>query len=76
MLLYLARSLGKPVSSVELLEAVWHASTGKGGTTAQVKNCIRRLRRKIEPDVKHPHYLRSTRGWGYILDNPLESRCD
>ena len=76
MLAYLARSLGKPVSSVELLEAVWHASTGKGGTTAQVKNCIKRIRRKIEPDEERPRYLQSHRGWGYVLRDPLNEPPD
>ncbi|MGH2592543.1 MAG: winged helix-turn-helix domain-containing protein [Anaerolineae bacterium] len=66
MLAYLARNRDRPVSSAELLEVVWHISIGKGGTIAQVKNCIKRLRQKIEPDVKHPRYVQSRRGWGYI----------
>jgi DNA-binding response OmpR family regulator len=67
---YLARQPGRPVSLNELLSMVWLASPERGGTLAQVHNCIKRLRQKIEPDVKHPRYLLSERGWGYWLQDP------
>ncbi|HET7091435.1 MAG TPA: winged helix-turn-helix domain-containing protein [Anaerolineae bacterium] len=72
VLAYLARNRGKWVSTTELLGAVWHAPAGKGGTADQVKGCIKRLRRKIELNAKHPRYLRSMRGWGYRLEDPLK----
>jgi DNA-binding response OmpR family regulator len=73
VLAYLGRNRGEWVSTTELLSAVWHAPAG---TAAQVKNCIKRLRRKIEPGVKHPRYIQSRRGWGYILRDPLEPPPD
>ena len=73
---YLAQRPGRPVSSAELLEHVWRAVVNQGGTMAQVKNCIRRLRRKIEPNVKCPRYIQSLYSWGYVLRNPLEPPPD
>ncbi len=70
VLAYLAHSTGRPVCLDELLECVWSTSLSHGGTLAQVHNCIKRLRRKIEPDMKHPRYLLSERGWGYYLRDP------
>jgi two-component system KDP operon response regulator KdpE len=71
VLAYLAANRGRSICTTELLETIWHASISKGGTTAQVKNCIKRIRRKIEADEKRPWYLLSRRGWGYILRDPL-----
>jgi DNA-binding response OmpR family regulator len=57
VLAHLARKRGRWVSATELLEAVWQTPANKGGTTAQVKNCIKRIRQKIEPDEERPRYL-------------------
>ncbi len=67
---HLARQPGRPISLDELLIGVWLASPGQGGTLAQVHNCIKRVRQKIEPDPQHPRYLLSERGWGYYLQDP------
>ena len=66
----LARQRGRAVSLPELLSSVWLAPPDNGGTLAQVHNCIKRVRQKIEPDVRHPRYLLSERGWGYWLQDP------
>ncbi|MHB1986636.1 MAG: winged helix-turn-helix domain-containing protein [Acidimicrobiales bacterium] len=29
---------------------------------------MRRLRRRVEVDPHHPRYIRSVRGYGYIID--------
>jgi len=71
VLAYLACAPGRVISPGELLSAVWGAASDHGGTTAQVYNCVCRIRRKIEPDAKHPQYLRSLKGWGYCLEAPL-----
>jgi len=71
VLAYLACAPGRVISPCELLSAVWGAGPDHGGTMAQVYNCIGRIRRKIEPDAKHPQYLRSLKGWGYFLPAPL-----
>jgi len=70
VLAYLARQQGRSVSLPELLAHVWFVSPDNGGTLAQVHNCIKRIRHKIEPDVRHPRYLLSERGWGYWLQDP------
>ncbi len=66
----LARQPDRPTGLNELLNMVWLASPKQGGTLAQVHNCIKRLRQKIEPDPQHPRYLLSERGWGYYLHDP------
>jgi DNA-binding response OmpR family regulator len=70
VLAYLARQQGRSVSLSELLAHVWFASPDNGGTLAQVHNCVKRIRQKIEPDIRHPRYLLSERGWGYWLQDP------
>ncbi|MEW6567986.1 MAG: winged helix-turn-helix domain-containing protein [Chloroflexota bacterium] len=70
VLAYLARNRGRVVSTAELLESVWQTSLAAGGTADQVKSCIWRLRRTIEPDPSRPRYLRSVRGEGYSLVDP------
>ena len=70
VLAYLAHQNGRTVSLPELLKAVWLTTADNGGTLAQVHNCIKRIRQKIEPDVRHPRYLLSERGWGYWLQDP------
>ncbi len=72
VLVYLAWRQAEPVSSTELLENVWRTSPDMGGTVDQVKSCIKRLRQKIEPNPKHPRYLRSVRGRGYVLSDPMD----
>ena len=74
VLAYLAHNAGRMVGTAELLGAVWAAPLNRGGTLAQVHNCIKRLRRKIEPDVGHPTYLCCERGWGYFLQDPTKLR--
>jgi len=70
VLAYLAGRDGRTVSLKELLVDVWQAPAHRGGTLAQVHNCIKRIRLKIEPDAKHPRYLCCERGWGYYLNDP------
>ncbi len=67
---HLARQPNQPTCLSELLSVVWSAAPEKGGTLAQVHNCIKRIRQKIEPDPQHPRYLLSERGWGYYLQDP------
>ncbi len=67
---YLAGRPSQATSLNDLLAIVWSASPDQGGTLAQVHNCIKRIRQKIEPDPQHPRYLLSERGWGYWLQDP------
>ena len=70
VLAYLAQRTGRATDQVELLTSIWFAPLDRGGTLAQVQNCIKRIRKKIEPDIKHPRYLLSERGRGYWLQDP------
>ncbi len=71
VLAYLARDAGRVVSHTELLREVWGCSDG--GTPSQVKNCIKRLRGKIEPDPKRPHYVLTAYGHGYFMPACVEA---
>lgn len=72
LLLHLARNKGFPIKIEELLNKVWDTSLEEGGTIDQVKSCVMRIRKKIEPTPKSPMYLRSIRGRGYLLSSPIE----
>jgi len=56
----LVQTLGRPVSRSELAEV-------GGGGTRSVDVQVNRLRRKLEPDPRHPVYLQTVRGEGYAL---------
>lgn len=57
---------GSIVSVAELLRIVWHATEWDGGAE-MVKIGIRRLRRKIELDVKKPALVLNRRSRGYYV---------
>ncbi|MEW5761684.1 MAG: winged helix-turn-helix domain-containing protein [Bacillota bacterium] len=61
LLWFLACHPGRIFSRRELLLAVWGHSFGEETVTAH----IYRLRRKIEPDPRHPVYIETIRGVGY-----------
>jgi len=73
MLTYLARRAGQVVSYDELLQAVWDTSLERGGSLAQVRSTIKRLRRKLGEAPGNPRYLVNVRGIGYRLDLPSEA---
>ena len=59
---------GEPLSVPMLLEKVWHTHDWINGDEL-IKVNIRRLRKKIEPDPRHPRYLLNRWGQGYLLSN-------
>lgn len=65
MLRYLAEHQGHVVSRDELLNQVWSYSDMP--ITRSVDHAIARLRKKIEPDPRHPRYIHTVRGDGYCL---------
>jgi DNA-binding response OmpR family regulator len=65
LLYYLINNQARVFSRDQLLDAVWGAHTDV--ELRSVDACIRRLRRKIEPDPVHPTYLKTVRGAGYSL---------
>lgn len=66
----LARNPGRVVRVPILLDEVWNASIGSGGTRDQVKSCIKRLQKKLEPDPSKPRYICWDQRGGYRLDDP------
>jgi two-component system KDP operon response regulator KdpE len=69
LLLYLAYNAGRVLSQSQILEAVW--GSGYAESHNSVKVYIRRLRSKIEDDPRQPRYVRTRRGAGYFLAEPL-----
>src|SRR4051812_25861491 len=65
----LASEPGRAWSRNSLLDQVW--STDYEGYQRNIDPHINRLRKKIEPDPKNPHYVLTVRGVGYKLnENP------
>ena len=60
---------GKPVSCDELIEQVWGQP---GGDRDMLRQLVRRLRSKIEPDPAHPRFLVTIPKTGYCL---METRA-
>jgi DNA-binding response OmpR family regulator len=63
---YLARNQGRVCTRDTLLDAVWGKT--EFVMPRSVDACIRRLRRKIEPDRERPTYLKTVRGIGYCFN--------
>jgi DNA-binding response OmpR family regulator len=62
----LLRHAGQVLSPNAILAQVW--GTERMGQTDLVKQCVYRLRRKIEPDLEKPRYVHSVRGEGYYFE--------
>jgi two-component system KDP operon response regulator KdpE len=62
----LVQQVGRILTPAYLLEAVWGESYE--GDDHLVWQAIHRLRRKIEPDPRQPHYLHTRPGIGYLFD--------
>jgi DNA-binding response OmpR family regulator len=63
---YLARHRGKVLTRDVLLDAVWGEM--QFVTPRSVDACVRRVRRKIEPNNASPTYLKTVRRVGYRFD--------
>jgi DNA-binding response OmpR family regulator len=70
LLLALARRAGEVIDSQQLLRIVW----GYDGTPIEarelVKVHIRQIRRRLGLHPERHHYIRSVRGFGYVLTVP------
>ncbi len=70
-LLYcLMSNQGQVVPTETIVEKVWGYS-GEGDYQL-VKGLVRRLRRKIEPETKEPHYIKTVTGLGYTFSPSVE----
>jgi two-component system KDP operon response regulator KdpE len=65
LLLYLASNAGRVLTYSQILDHVW--GPGYEDSLTNVKVFIRQLRRKIEADPGHPHYILTQRGVGYYF---------
>lgn len=72
LLICLAKQIGKVVEYDRILDEVWESDSQSSGTLNQVKNCVRRLRQKIEPSPSQPQYIVSVRQVGYRLRNQTQ----
>lgn len=68
MLYCMAKVPGRVFTREELYAAPWNETYPYGSNT--VDNTIFRLRKKIEPDPKHPVYIKTVFGTGYKLNIP------
>ncbi len=65
LLAYLAQNAGRVITQDLLIEHVWGPEYVGESHMLQVN--INRLRRKLEADPAHPHYIRTKVGIGYLL---------
>jgi two-component system KDP operon response regulator KdpE len=65
VLALLARNAGRVLTHRQVLQAVWGAQYGD--ESDYVWTYVRRIRRKIEPDLEHPRYVLTEPGVGYRL---------
>ena len=70
LLTYLLRNADRVVKFDELLDAVW-GYPPEAGDPAQVRNGVKRLRKKLGDDVSAPRYIATVRGVGYRWVAPL-----
>jgi DNA-binding response OmpR family regulator len=68
LLVTLASHAGRICTQQQLVEQVWGPDYAPDRTLVHVT--VRRVRRKIEPDVGHPRYLLTSHGIGYYLAKP------
>jgi two-component system, OmpR family, alkaline phosphatase synthesis response regulator PhoP len=69
LLLYLANHKGRVLTRDQLLNAVWNYEFV--GDTRIVDVHISHLREKIEPNTKKPIYIKTIRGLGYKMEEPV-----
>lgn len=72
LLLALAKRAGEVVGCQELLRAVWGYEAEENEARELVKVHIRQIRRRLGLDPETHHYIRSIRGFGYMLAAPDE----
>jgi DNA-binding winged helix-turn-helix (wHTH) protein len=70
LLLALAKRAGEVVACQELLREVWGYESTEAEARELVKVHIRQIRRRLGLDPEKHHYVRSVRGFGYMLTSP------
>jgi DNA-binding response OmpR family regulator len=72
LLLALARRAGEVMNAQELLRIVWGYDASPIEARELVKAHIRQIRRRLGLEPEAHHYIRSVRGFGYLLAAPDE----
>jgi DNA-binding response OmpR family regulator len=72
LLLALAKRAGEVIDCQELLRLVWGYDAGEIEARELVKVHIRQIRRRLGLDPEQHYYIRSVRGFGYMLAPPGE----
>jgi DNA-binding response OmpR family regulator len=75
LLAFLTSSPRQVFTRQQLLQHVW-SSSSEWQDEATVTEHIRRLRRKIEVDPDHPHWITTVRGVGYRFEPPATRTSD
>jgi DNA-binding winged helix-turn-helix (wHTH) protein len=70
LLLLLYGRLNKICDKYQIVEAVWGEEYIDQVDDARIDKLLSRLRAKIEPEPRNPHYLLTVRGRGYKLVGP------
>lgn len=65
-LVFLASNPGIVLTKTQIFEAVWNMDSDS--CHSSVANVIYNLRKKIEPNSKHPIYIKTVLGVGYKFD--------
>jgi DNA-binding response OmpR family regulator len=66
LLYYFMKNTGRVLSTEQILDKVWRYDDGNGNNLVAVY--IRRLRSKIERDMRHPRYITTLQSLGYRFD--------
>jgi len=73
LLFYLVSNQGKPLPHRRMLQAVWGPDYGQ--ETEYLRVFINQLRKKIEPDPRHPRYIHTEPWVGYRFEPPQEKHA-
>lgn len=66
LLVFFIQNENVVLTRVQIAEGVWR--NGKDSTLRAIDSHISKLRKLIERDAKHPQYLKTVRGFGYIFN--------
>lgn len=73
-LVFLASHPGIVLTRAQIFEAVWNMDSDS--CHSSVGNVICNLRKKIEPDSKHPTYIKTVLGVGYKFNGKVPGNDD
>lgn len=71
---FLASNPGIVLTRAQIFEAVWNMDSDS--CHSSVGNVICNLRKKIEPDSKHPTYIKTVLGVGYKFNGKVPGNDD